>query len=44
MEILEIDGEIGKTIFVDFLDDLIGLLQDYKTKVMEVGYDDELCE
>lgn len=43
MEFLDIDNEKGREIYLNFLDDLICLLKNYREKVRQEIYYDELC-
>lgn len=43
MEFLEIDSSSGKELYLSFLDDLICLLKDYREKIRQEMYYDELC-
>lgn len=42
MNFLEIDNTKGSEIYLNFLDDLICLLQEYREKIREEVYYDEL--
>ena len=43
MDYLDINNTKGSEIYLNFLDDLICLLKDYREKVRQEIYYDELC-
>ena len=43
MEFLEIDNDKGRELYLSFLDDLIYLLKEYREKIRQEIYYDELC-
>lgn len=43
MEFLNIDCSTSSELYLSFLDDLITLLKDYREKVRQEIYYDELC-
>lgn len=43
MEFLDIDNSTSRELYLSFLDDLLELLKDYREKVRQEIYYDELC-
>lgn len=43
MEFLDIDNTKGSEIYLNFLDDLISILKEYREKIRQEIYYDELC-
>ena len=43
MEFLDIDNTQSSEIYLSFLDDLITLLKEYREKIRQEVYYDELC-
>lgn len=43
MELLDIDNLTSNKIYLNFLDDLICLLKEYREKIRQEVYYDELC-
>ena len=43
MEFLDIDNTKSSEVYLSFLDDLISILRDYREKIRQEIYYDELC-